>query len=98
MPQTKKTQKRSQRSTRIDAAHIGRIVQQYRKARKMTTTVLAGKVGISQAQISRLENGRQGFRSSVLVKIAQVLKIRPWALFMTDIERVAADKAIGCGA
>ena len=52
----------------------------------MTTTELAKKVGISQAQISRLENGQQGFRSGTLVKIAKVLRVPPFRLFMTDKE------------
>jgi transcriptional regulator with XRE-family HTH domain len=52
----------------------------------MTTTDLAAKVGISQAQISRLENGQQGFRSETLVKIAKALKVPAFRLFMTDAE------------
>jgi len=39
----------------------------------MTTTALAKKVGISQAQISRLECGKQGFRSSTFWKICAAL-------------------------
>ena len=41
---------------------------------------------MSQAQISRLENGQQGFRSGALVKIAKALKVPPFRLFMTDKE------------
>jgi transcriptional regulator with XRE-family HTH domain len=52
----------------------------------MTTTALAAKVGISQAQISRLENGQQGFRSETLVKLAKALKVPPFRLFMTNKE------------
>lgn len=65
---------------------IGATVRAIRQELKLTTTRLADKVGISQAQISRLENGRQGFRSPVLVKIAKVLKVPPFRLFMTDKE------------
>ena len=65
---------------------IGDIVRARRAELDMTTTVLATKVGISQAQISRLENGQQGFRSGTLVKIAKVLKVPPFRLFMTDAE------------
>ncbi len=43
---------------------IGARVKAVREDRKMTTTDLARRVGISQAQISRLENGLQGFRPS----------------------------------
>ncbi len=65
---------------------IGATVRTIRTELGMTTTALAKKVGISQAQISRLENGQQGFRSGTLVMIAKVLKVPPFRLFMTDKE------------
>ena len=65
---------------------IGATVRTIRSELGMTTAGLAKKVGISQAQISRLENGQQGFRSGTLVKIAKVLKVPPFRLFMTDKE------------
>jgi transcriptional regulator with XRE-family HTH domain len=65
---------------------IGSIVKTRRAELDMTTTVLAKKVKISQAQISRLENGQQGFRSGTLVKIAEALKVPPFRLFMTNAE------------
>ncbi len=43
---------------------IGSRVKAARQERRMTATDLARRVGISQAQISRLENGLQGFRPS----------------------------------
>ena len=52
---------------------IGARVSALRQERKMTTTDLARRVGISQAQISRLENGLQGFRSGTLLKMAKAL-------------------------
>jgi transcriptional regulator with XRE-family HTH domain len=65
---------------------IGQTVKALRRDLGLTTTDLAKKVGISQAQISRLENGQQGFRSATLVKIAKALKVPPFRLFMTDAE------------
>ena len=65
---------------------IGATVRVIRKELGITTTQLGKKVGISQAQISRLENGQQGFRSGTLVKIAKVLKVPPFRLFMTEKE------------
>lgn len=65
---------------------IGLTVRTLRSELGLTTTVLAQKVGISQAQISRLENGQQGFRSSTLFKIATALKVPAFRLFMTDAE------------
>ena len=41
---------------------------------------------ISQAQISRLQNGQQGFRSGTLVKLAKSLKVPPFRLFITEKE------------
>ncbi len=65
---------------------IGATVKALRAELGMTTTALAKKVGISQAQISRLEHGQQGFRSGTLVKIAKALKVPPFRMFMTDKE------------
>ena len=65
---------------------IGRTVRTRRTERGLTTTQLAAKVGISEAQISRLETGLQGFRSSTLMKIASALKVPPFRFFMTDAE------------
>ena len=65
---------------------IGATVRARRTELDITTTDLAKKVKISQAQISRLENGQQGFRSGTLVKIAAALKVPPFRLFMTDAE------------
>jgi transcriptional regulator with XRE-family HTH domain len=65
---------------------IGATVRALRTELGITATKLAGMVGLSQAQISRLENGQQGFRSGTLVKIAKALKVPPFRLFMTDAE------------
>ena len=70
----------------MKAKDIGATVRELRTGLGITTTALAKKVGISQAQISRLENGQQGFRSGTLVKIAKALKVPPFRLFMTDKE------------
>ena len=70
----------------MTAKDIGATVRAIRKEQGVTTTQLGKKVGISQAQISRLENGQQGFRSGTLVKIAKALKVPPFRLFMTDKE------------
>ena len=54
---------------------IGRNVQNLRKEAGFTMVDFAKKMKVSQAQISRLENGRQGFRSIVLFRLADVLKV-----------------------
>ena len=63
---------------------IARRVREVRTGRQMTTTYLGRKVGVSQAQISRLENGQQGFRSGTLEKIAKALKVDPVVLVTDD--------------
>ena len=69
-----------------DVNGIGARVKTLREVGGLTASRLAQKVGISQAQISRLENGQQGFRSQTLVKIAKALKVPPFRLFMTEKE------------
>ena len=52
---------------------IGAGVSALREERRVTATDLARRAGICQPQISRLDNGPQGFRSGTLLKIAKVL-------------------------
>ena len=63
---------------------IGARVAALRQVRRLTTTQLAERVGISQAQISRLENGLQGFRSTTLFSIAKALGKPPFYFMMND--------------
>jgi len=63
---------------------IGARASALRQERGMTTTELARRVGISQAQISRLENGLQGFRSGTLIKLAKALAKPPFYFMMND--------------
>ena len=65
---------------------IGARVKALREELGLTGVGLARKVGICGPQISKLENGRAGFRSGTLMKIAKVLKVPPFRLFMTDAE------------
>jgi transcriptional regulator with XRE-family HTH domain len=63
---------------------IGDRIIKLRGQKDMTTTHLAKRVGVSQAQISRLEHGKQGFRSSTLVKIAEALGVKPAYFWIED--------------
>jgi len=78
----------------VTEKQIGLRMNKLREQQGLTTTALAERAGISQAQISRLENGKQGFRSSTLVKIAQALGVRP-VHFWTEDEGEAAYGAAG---
>jgi transcriptional regulator with XRE-family HTH domain len=48
----------------------------------LTTVTLAKKVRLSQAQVSRLEIGLQGFRSATLIRFARVLGVPPSYFFV----------------
>ena len=65
---------------------IGLKITRLREAQGLTTSQLAERVGISQAQISRLENGKQGFRTSTLGRIATALSVKPSFLVQEDGE------------
>jgi transcriptional regulator with XRE-family HTH domain len=59
----------------MDDKTIGQKINDLRAKQGLTTTELGKRIGISQAQISRLENGRQGFRVTTLRKIAEALNV-----------------------
>ena len=61
---------------------IGRRIALFRKERGLTAQELAGRIGLSQGQISRLENGKQGLRSETLLHIAEALGVPPVQFFM----------------
>ena len=70
----------------MTSREIGLRLSHLRDLRRLTTAALAAKVGLSQAQISRLENGRQGFRSPTLMRIARALSVPPFYFLMIDDE------------
>jgi len=71
---------------------IGERVQSLRLQRDMSSTELARTVGISQAQISRLECGKQGWRSSTIERVAKALGVTVSFLYADDdsVEAAAA--------
>ena len=72
---------------------IGATVKAIRVGMGMTQRALAGGIGVSQAMMTRLENGLQGFRSQTVVNLAKALKVPPFRLFMTDEEWAKWQKA-----
>ncbi|MHC4253424.1 MAG: helix-turn-helix domain-containing protein [Planctomycetota bacterium] len=78
----------------MDSAAIGRKIGRLREKMGMTTTELATRVGISQAQISRLENGKQGFRSNTLLRISEALDVKPVYFFLEDEPTERADEQV----
>jgi len=71
---------------------IGKKMLELRAKLGITTTELAVKLNMSQAQISRLENGHQGFRGKTLEKISAALGVKP-VYFYTD-DKKTIEKAV----
>lgn len=70
---------------------IGRKIRALRAKLGFSTTTLAKAMKLSQAQISRLENGLQGFRTITLLRFAKVLGVPP-SHFYTPSEEVSTAK------
>jgi transcriptional regulator with XRE-family HTH domain len=66
----------------VDAREVGRRIRALRKAKGLTMREVAGLAGISQGQLSRLENGKQGLRSGTLARIAEALGVEPYVLYL----------------
>ncbi len=84
----------------MDQKAIGKKIRALRARMGLTTVTLAKKVRLSQAQVSRLENGLQGFRSATLLKFSKVLGVPPVYFFVegeeTSVTKVAAElEAVG---
>jgi transcriptional regulator with XRE-family HTH domain len=65
---------------------MGLRLTRLREGRGLTTVTLGQKVGLSQAQISRLENGKRGLRSGTLWKLAEALNVPSFYFLMSDEE------------
>lgn len=74
----------------MDNQRIGLKIAQLRMQKNYSTTELARRTGLSQPQISRLENGHQGFRSSTLARISEALEVTPGYFFDNEVEAVGA--------
>jgi len=70
----------------MNQKEIGLKIRDLRSKMGLTTVTLAKKVKLSQAQVSRLENGLQGFRSATLLKFAKALNVPPIYFFVEGEE------------
>jgi transcriptional regulator with XRE-family HTH domain len=61
----------------IDAVKIGRRLRAERTRRFLTQDQLAAKAGISQKQLSRIENDEVEPRFSTILSLAGALKVEP---------------------
>jgi transcriptional regulator with XRE-family HTH domain len=74
---------------------IGRRVRLVRKARGISSGKLGAAIGVSLAQVCKIERGEH-CRAAVLLKIAKVLDVSPLVFFMRDHEiRAMARKKPG---
>jgi len=73
---------RRERRGTMDQKIIGQKIHELRSKMGLTIITLAKKVRLSQAQVSRLENGLQGFRSATLIKFAKALGVPPIYFFV----------------
>lgn len=69
----KKKVKEKKGLSRPLSAFVGMRVRNERARKKLSTTVLALKMGLSQAQVSRLELGKQGWRMEQVEKVSAIL-------------------------
>lgn len=61
---------------------IGRRMAALRRRKGLTMRRIGELTGLSEGQISRLENGQQGFRSETLIRIARALGVEPFSLYL----------------
>ena len=61
-------------------------VRAWREHRGLTQQQLADKLGTTKANISRIENLKQGYTQDFLEACAQVLRTTPAALIASDFE------------
>ncbi|MBN1257285.1 MAG: helix-turn-helix transcriptional regulator [Planctomycetes bacterium] len=65
----------------MDSQIIGLKIARLRKEKHLTGIELARRAGLSQPQLSRLENGKQGLRSATLTRLASALEVQPAYFF-----------------
>lgn len=75
------------RYTREAVALLGRLVELKRKERRMTTTLLAERVGIARGTLQRLERGDPKVEIGVFFEAAAIVGV---ALFDGDIGTISA--------
>lgn len=67
-------------NTLIDNKKLGETIQFQRRARKIKAVEVATTLGISESAYTRYERGEAEFTITLVQKIAEILKINPFAL------------------
>ena len=62
--------------------HIGKIIKEVRKDKKVNLRDLAELIGISAGQMSRIENGSRLASDENISKISKTLKVDIYKIFM----------------
>lgn len=63
---------------------VGKNIQRFRKARKITQEALAELINIEVISISKIETGKSYPTSENLSKIAQILNVEPYEFFIFE--------------
>jgi transcriptional regulator with XRE-family HTH domain len=82
------------RRARQELVAIGRRIRRIRKARGLSGRDLARALGITQAHVSRMENGIQGLRSVTLLHLAEILRVSPFVFFIDEKQACRLSKAL----
>lgn len=61
--------------------HIGKQIKKLREQKHITGKDLAKRIGLSQSQMSRLEQGQRRIDTEILVRIADALEVAPATFF-----------------
>ena len=70
----------------IDAEKL----KELRKAKRMSQQLVADLAGISQTQISRIEQGQGDTTTEILVRLAEAVGVKPAALLAENPQRPRA--------
>ena len=70
--------------------HVGRVLNQVRKTRRLSQTEIANQLGLSFQQIQKYEHGANRVSASRLFELSQALGVST-SVFFKDIESTALD-------
>jgi transcriptional regulator with XRE-family HTH domain len=67
---------------------IGRNIKKLRELRDYTQEYIASQIGKKQTEYSKIERGKKKIEIDDLIKIADILKVRPEDILNFDSERI----------
>ena len=65
---------------------VGQKIRQIRKSRRLTQADLAGRIGVTQSDLSRMENGEYKVGLDTLFKILQIFELSMGTFFEEPVE------------